>query len=195
MKVHFSAALAAALAVAACSTAGGVAPTAAVESGDDAYFIIGVDPPNAKLLIAEGDVANGVVTRHNGGPLSDQVPFLGRPDGGYIVARANRAGDTLAIWKLQFMDADGEMSGGQTYAPCNRGKSPVFNVPGGTVVYVGDVHFAIDRDHVFGQFNTAGVQTTHDLQAARAYLAEHYPALADRLVDGGNELLWGYGCY
>lgn len=188
MRIVYWAVIAGALFAAGCGTVGGASPDASIASTDDAYFIIGVGPPDARLLIARGDVANGVVTRHNDAVSVEQVPFLGQPQGGYVVAKANAAGETLAIWKLQLAD-------GNTYAPCNRGKAPVFTVPGGSIVYVGDLHFAVDREHVFGQFNTNGVRATRDLEAARVYLAAHYPALAPKLVDGRFELLWGMGCY
>ncbi len=152
--------------------------TAAIRSDKDAYFILGVEPPEAMVMIKDGAVVNGRFEAEDSisGPLF--VPFLGFPKDGYIVFPAHEGRDTLAMCELgkQFV----------MYGPREGGMVLVFHAIRGKIAYIADVR---GEEHP----GIGGSLTPHfsrgDLEKARAHLTTHYPALADRLEMGTYEVV------
>jgi hypothetical protein len=162
-----------------------VAPAAAIQSENDAYFVMGASPENYVYWVGAGEVVSGEFRQ------ATEVGFLppamwksggvGHPDHGYLVAKA-RAGATLAVTAIQY-----ENWLGLPGPPMIACTTFVFTVPPGKVVYVGHLTFTA------GNRSYAGRRYV-DFAAAKAFVAEHYPLLADRLVEGTAELMATGGC-
>jgi hypothetical protein len=169
-----------ALAVGACAQVGQLPATAAIEKPDDAYFVIGVQPETATILLVDGSVEGGQFERLDDvfGPLL--VPFSGPPKDGYVVGKAQPGHNTLAISQIGLE---------QSYAPCNGARTVVFDVAPGSIVYVTDVRYTPNpAGTTMGQ--AALIPAYHqDIDGARAYLRSHYPKLADKLQMARKQML------
>jgi hypothetical protein len=174
---------------AGCGTSGRLDPTAAVNSPDDAYFVIGVGPgtlstdgrPNETwAAVSDAEIEKGMATfRVSLG--AGLVPFLDYTEEGYIVGKAHRGWDTLAIW---------ELGPAARYTPCGSSETVVFKAPAGKVVYITniDMHYNAFGDPQ-GSAGYMRVGFHSDIEAARAFLKVHYPLLADKLEMGSYQLM------
>lgn len=175
---------------AGCGTSGRLDPSAAVRSPDDSYFVIAVHGrsenafgPAGQSFVAVSDaiVKNGKaefeVSLSNG-----LVPFLDYTENDYVVGKAHRGGDTLAIWGIN------------RYSPCGATNIVVFTAPAGKVVYITDIDTTGSRGGWQGD-HYMQVRYRKDIEAARAFLRSHYPNLADKLEPGSYELVPCEGGY
>lgn len=165
-----------ALACAGCTSVGRIDATAAAPSGNQTYFVFGVTPDNVRISIYPGDIENNRFAMNNWLPAA----FYGAAEHGYIVGGAHE-GETLAITVLQVVASQTSI-GGSPYAPCGDSRTIVFKVPAGKVVYITDVNYRWMGDGLVPSFGT-------NLEAARTFLKEHYPLLADRLEQGTFEFM------
>jgi hypothetical protein len=142
---------------------------------DDAtYFVVGVEPNSARFDLSSGTVKDGIF---NAGIL--WAPHWYAPsEDGYLVVRATR-GETLAIVEIQMMSSNTSLIG-PVYVPCAR--TLVLESPPGKVVYLTHMTIRAARGGVGPTFH-------RDLEAARAYMHAHYPALADHLEQGQPQML------
>jgi hypothetical protein len=155
-------------------TVGDVAPDATLNSPSDAYYVIGLSPPQTRALVVQGAVTNGVFEQRHV-PLT---PFVNVPTDGFLIGHSG-SGRTLEL--QQVFDERHTLIRG--YAPCKTGaKALVFDAPPGTVVYITSVTFVQTKDGLVPFYAS-------DLEGARAFMKTHYPALADKLEQGHYQLL------
>lgn len=176
--------LLAALGLACCASPVAIDPQSAIRSDEDAYFIMGVAPDNIIVWIGSGAVEDGrfrpdLATKFLPPALLDSTTH-GLPDHGYVVAKAT-AGTTLAITGIQY---GGDTFPSHRYDAC---ATMVFTAEPGKVVYAGDVEFAFQSGHF-------GARPSKNIAAAKAFLTEHYPQLADKLEEGSARLMRTAGC-
>lgn len=140
-------------------------------SGTDAYYVIGVAPKDVRLSIVGGTIRDGAL----------HLPFiqLGAPsymsdDGGYIVVKAE-GGTSYGIVSAGLMFGSQSVLG-EFYQP--TGRTLVFNVPAGKVIYVTNLSYSRTGGGVLGMTQAPNIND------ARAFMRQHYPQLADRLEQG-----------
>jgi hypothetical protein len=152
------------LCCAGCIQPGNLAQTAAAPNSGQTYFIMGVRPSNLEVMFFEGEIKNGIFD----GYAPQSAKFRGAPTDGYIVGSV-KAGGTYAITEL-LLD-DGRYT-------CDRNvRVLAFTAPAGKVIYLTHANYK-----TFG--SGIGVDYRSDIEGARAFLATHYPQLADRLQAG-----------
>jgi hypothetical protein len=173
------------IAAAGCIPHVNVAPTTVIQSDSDAYFVMGASPDNYVYWVGAGEIVAGEFHQDTEVGLLPPVMWksggVGYPDHGYLVAKA-RAGATLAVTGIQYENRIGLP--GPLMIACT---TYVFTVPPGKVVYVGHLSFTA------GNRTYAGRRYV-DFAAAKGFVAQHYPLLADRLVEGRAELMTTGGC-
>ncbi|MEJ0044017.1 MAG: hypothetical protein WDM81_18180 [Rhizomicrobium sp.] len=142
---------------------------AAPPSGQDSYVVLGVAPADMNLQIVNGRLRKGVFSAG----LFRLTELSYKPDdGGYVVMKVPGNADyavvsaVSTIWRQSFL--------GEKYVPSGA-KTLVFEAPAGKVVYVTSLQYRRGAGRL-------DVTPTQDLERARAYLHDHYPALAGRLT-------------
>jgi len=157
-------------------TIGALDSSTPLPADDHFIFVIGVSPVDAKIVVDQGEIGNGIFTPDNFSPLT----FGGTPDRGYILSRAR--GNTMqAIISIQMpRDEYGKLR--LPVAPCGGVKTPVFTGAAGKVIYVGNVRYSRHGERVEPAYSS-------DIDSAREFLRANYPALAGRLEQGRYELL------
>jgi hypothetical protein len=162
--------------VAACTSLGRLDRDASLHSDRESIFILGVAPDNARISAFPGSVKNGTFHQNQFRPAA----VYGAAENGYVVGKAS-AGDTLAITNVRVVKDKSSLLGAD-FVPCRGAKTMAFDIPGGKVLYLGNL-----------EYDFAGQQLTvrysQDLDAARRYVDEHYPRLRGRLEPWNYELL------
>ena len=172
-----SAAVVAAFALggAGCASMGTVDHAVAPPDNDHTYFVIGIDPPQARVSIFKGFVTGEHFMEN---PLA-ATSFLGNPEDGFILGDTH-GGTTLGLMMVQLAES-GEIALSPAMMPCNT-KTLVFTAPAGKVVYLTNIHFFRSGNGVVPQYSS-------DLAAARAFVASHYPQLAGKVEQGEFRLM------
>lgn len=158
-----------AIVAAACVTPPPAA-TASVQSDRDAYFVIGLAPPNARVGITDGEIRDNAF--HDVLVRMLPMPTYAQ-DQGYIVVKAE-PGKPLGIGTVHLMAGDSSIFG-QAFVPTCQ--ILVFTPQAGKVLYLADVFVARRGAGVLPQYR-------RDLEAARNHLRARYPQLADKLAQG-----------
>jgi hypothetical protein len=141
----------------------------------------GVYPDEAKLFFWLGAVERGVFRKGAGNAAIATAPV-----DGYIVTEVD-AGTTLALADV-YVNHDKEhavlqsSSGTSHFKAAGGEKTAVFTVPGGKVIYIGDIGLDVTLPglHDFGD-GALKLSPASDLAAAQAYVDAHYPGLKGRL--------------
>lgn len=145
--------------------------SAAISTPDDAYFIVGVQPPNFRLrflALKEGQTENSW----------DLAPtqLIERPaDFGFILVQVH-ANDRIRITNVIELNSI-NVRGKIEYQPCGGAPMMAFTVAGETVTYVGSITYLSRNGGVVPS-------VSNDIEGARAYLKAAHPSLAGRLVQG-----------
>jgi hypothetical protein len=178
-KIRLACAGLIALAVAGCSAPMPDA-NAAVQSSDDAYFILGLQPRNMMLQIDQVEIKNDAITRFvNSLPLHE----YGQTQGDFVVVKEK--GDTqLAIQSIAIMA--GHSIFGVLYRPCKG--TLTFRAPAGKVVYITNIDYiSSGAGHIVPAYH-------QDFQGAQDFLTLHYPLLAGKLEQGRFDVVqYPYG--
>jgi hypothetical protein len=175
MKTRLALAVVLAL-VGACTSMGRLDKEAGLESDRESVFILGVAPENYRISAFPGSVKDG---RFHQNPLRPAAVF-GAPEDGYVVGKA-AAGDTLAITFIRRVkDKDSIL--GADFAPCAENKTMTFAIPGGKVLYLGNIEYEFAG-------KALNVRYSQDVAAAKKYVDEHYPRLRGRLEPWKYDLL------
>jgi hypothetical protein len=149
-------------------------------SGNEGYIVLGVQPEFTQVSLFRGSVSGGVFRQN---PLLPAA-FAGQSDDGFVVTRAS-AGDILAItYVVMFTGKNDAFE--RVMVPCAGARTLVTTVPAGKVIYVGNVGY---RNNGFGVAPEFG----NDFDGAKAYMATHYPKLADKLEQGRFDLMPAVG--
>ncbi len=143
--------------------------TAAVQSADDAYFVLGLQPKNMMLQIDPAEVKDGRVVR-----IIQALPLheFGQSQGDFVVGKV-KGGATYVVHSASLMA--GHSIFGRLYYPC--GRTLAFTVPAGKVVYVTNISYLFNG-------NGMGSSQRADFAGAHDFLALHYPGLVDKLEQG-----------
>ncbi len=156
-------------------TIGDVPSTAAMNSPNESYYVLGLRPAQTRAMIVEGAVSNGEFEQRHV-PLTPFV--MNVPRDGFLVGHSD-SGRTLEL--QQVFDESGGVP--VAFAPCKTGaKALVFEAPPGTVVYITSVTLVRAGDGLAPVYS-------NDLEGARAFVKTHYPGLADKLEQGRYQLL------
>ena len=165
-----------------------------MQSNDDAYFVMGVDPPFTSVQIDQGTIENekfvGTIATFLWGPTA--ATFIGQPVDGFIVGKT-KGGTALAMtWVRPYASKDALLAPELTPCPNFQsdespdephGKAVVFSPPAGKVVYIASIKFyPTPRGSLASLFHK-------DIEAARAFMKIHYPQLADKLENGSYQLI------
>src|ERR1700759_2326059 len=137
----------------AALTGAGRAQDAAPASGDDTYYLMGVAPDDARVVIAPGDLKAGKFTAAGADPAALT------PADGFVLAKAGQAG-WFAITGVQFIGARQAPTGlvdlafkgvesslgikdREVLTPCGDGTTVAFEVPAHKVVYIGTIQYTV----------------------------------------------------
>lgn len=145
-------------------------------SMNESYVVLGVEPEFTQVSLFRGSISDGVFHQNLILPAS----FAGQPEDGFVVTRSS-AGEVLAITYV-VMYSSKEDSFRPVLVPCAGAKTAVYAVPEGKVVYIGSVRYRQYGAGVVPQFG-------QDFEAAKAFMATHYPKLADRLEAARFDLM------
>lgn len=166
-----------ATALAGCAPSN-LATTAGPPVAGRSVFVMGISPPNAHVLIFDGEVVPALkhVPEDQNYEVfaSSGAVFAGMPVDGYIVGEV--AADTTIGFRDITLREDGTLDPFLKF--CDEVKTPVFTAPPGAITYVGDFAVSIPEK---GGFRVAWAS---NLEGARDHLARHYPALAEGLKQG-----------
>lgn len=161
----------------ACTSLGVVDKTAALDATQHSIFVLGVAPDNYKISVFPGSVRNGVFRQNPWLPAT----VYGSGEDGYLVGEAS-AGDTLAITMIRVLKDKNSIFGTTFFVPCNGKKTMTFSIPGGKVLYLGNVSYEFA-----GTF--LKVKYSQDIDSARKYMDKNYPNLRGRLESWKYQLL------
>lgn len=153
--------------LAACTGGGAVRPNSAVApSADESIVIIGVGPADFTLIATPGEIRSGLFDMSQW----SRPTIFGRPQGGYIVARA-KATEPFAITSITHHDHAFHPA---RFTPCGDTQTHSWAVPAGKVLFLGQFEF--ERREA-----TLRVTTRFDVDGAKAYMSQHHPGLESRV--------------
>lgn len=164
-----------------------VDPDVQAPAADKSIVVIGVPvkgvyPDEAKLYFWPADIEHDGVRKASGNAV-----IVAAPASGYIVSEVD-AGTPLVLADV-YVNHDKEhaahvsSSGTSHFKGGGGAKTVVFPVPGGQVIYVGNVVLDVTlpgpQDFRDG---TLRLSSTDNFDAAKAYVDSHYPGLRGKLV-------------
>lgn len=155
---------------------GHVDPGVTAPASDHTFFVIGVAPQNMRIAVFRGDVSDGAFHQNAIAAAS----YLGTPEDGFILGETH-GGNTMAITFVVPLSSPNDVFS-TPLVPCNGAKTLVFDAPAGKVIYAGSVRYTSGRKGLLPSYGD-------DLEGARAFLKQHYPALAAGLEAGHPKLL------
>jgi hypothetical protein len=166
------------LGCASCAPVGKVEPTAGAPQADKTYFVLGVQPFNAQVSLFRGDI------NRSKGRFDQNIwvgaTFQGTAEDGFVVGES-KGETTLAITMVSLKSSPTAIFG-TNYFACNGANALVFTAPAGKVVYVGNARYDFTGTGLVPHYSM-------DFEAARVFMAKHYPQLVDRLEQGRYEIL------
>lgn len=165
---------------ASCIEIGRADNDASLSSGDDSYFVFGVQPDTVSIAVFRGSIVGDTFRQNPFLPAN----FYGVPQDGYIVSRA-KAGETLAIAFIT-VRASKDAIFAQNYIPCGSSRTVVFSVPPGKVIYLADIQYSNVNNQLAPTYRL-------NIDSAKAYLATHYPELADKVEVGHYDFMHATG--
>lgn len=170
--------LAISITLSSCATLSTLDPSATIDpAGDESIVVIGVRP-EYMVALQNGPVLNSefhprtVMTEHF---------FLAPPKNNYLVAKIKANAEGEAVGVVGITAANSLWGKAPTYKPCNS-ISPVFTVPPGKAIYVGDVTYTQNGDIL-------QLQTRQDFISARKFIDENYSNLKGKLTEAPFETL------
>jgi hypothetical protein len=161
----------------ACTSMGVLDENATLDSNRHSIIVLGVAPENYRVSVFPGSVRDGVFRQNPWLPAT----VYGAGDDGYLVGEAS-AGDTLAITMVRVVKDRNAIFQGTNFTPCYGVKTMTFSIPGGKVLYLGNVHYQFVGDRL-------QVEYSQDIDAARRYMERKYPNLRGRLQPWRYQLL------
>ena len=163
------------IAITGCTEMNRLSPNEKINAEHDSVFILGLAPSKHRILIFMGSMKNGVWQQN---PWATAT-FMGTAKDGYVLATAS-PGHPYAITSIVVLKDEGDLRGDAAYLPCGEAETLVFSVPRGKVLYLTDLNFVKDGDHLRLTYST-------DLQRAQTYIDQNYPALKGRTEAGSFE--------
>jgi hypothetical protein len=166
-----------ALSTSGCITLGNYDNDGTLESETESYFLIGVNSTAYKLTFFRGEVKNGRFDQN----ILYPATLSATPKNGFIMGKAPE-GTTHAL--IHFDNSDKSIfSRMGPYRPCGEGKTMVFTVAGGKVLYLGDIAF---KDKSTLSFKPVSIS---NINAAKKYLSKYHPQLKDKIVTWEYQLI------
>ncbi len=153
----------------ACTTVGRYDTNASLDSNDESYFLLGINSDEIQVTILNGEIENEKFTKD----ILYVTPTLSAvAKNGYIMGKAPE-GATLAV--TDFI-SHAENSGliGNIYKLCDNKLTMSFTVPGGKVIYLGDIEVK-EQNHYL---NFKYIQ---DYNSAKKYIKQYHPELINKL--------------
>jgi hypothetical protein len=143
----------------------------------------GCVPRRSQVVLLAGLVERGVFRKGAG-----NAAIAAAPANGYIVTEVD-AGDMLALADV-YVNHDKERAVGQSssgtshFKAADGNKTAVFTVPGGKVIYIGDIDLDVTLPglHDFGD-GAMKLSSAENFAAAKQYVDAHYPGLKGRLEE------------
>lgn len=164
------------LLLSACTSMGRLAKDARLDSDKESVFVIGVAPENYRISVFPGSIKDG---RFHQNQIRSAAVF-GAPENGFVVGKAS-VGDTLAVTNIRVVKDKSDVLGAD-FTACNDAKTMVFNIPGGKVLYLGNVEYKFGNKQLT-------VKYRQDLDSAKKFINENYPNLRGRLQSWDYQLL------
>lgn len=176
MKIRFKTLLASCFIFVLCTLQTANAKIETKSTTTESYVVIGIKP-EYMVALQYGKVENErfyprtFVTEHF---------LIKAPKKGYLVAKikGGKPGEVIGI--VSIFTASNLFKFGKSYVPCSN--AVTFAIPHAQVVYVGDVTF-IPKNGIID------VETSHDFNAAKAFLDENHTELKGRLIEGSLSML------
>jgi hypothetical protein len=162
-----------ALLISACTSLGRYENNATLNSDDESYFLFGMKR-DLVLGFYRGDVENGRFSQNIFFPAT----LYAAPVDGYIMGKAPE-GTTQALLSIRL----GGSMFAPLYKPSGDAKAIVFNIPGGKVLYLGDITF------VFNGLDYVKPVISRDIDAAKKYINKYHPQLEGKVVSWEYQLL------
>lgn len=156
------------LLIAGCKTAGLIDASASAPSGNESVLIIGVKPPDHRILLFPGSIKGGAFYKNQW----LKAALAGHPTDGYVVGKV-KAGSIIAITMVSVQEP-GSILGKGNFVPCQGAKTMVFRVPSGKVAYLGSIEYK------FG-YKKLDIRYTNELALAQQYTDSHFPALKGKV--------------
>lgn len=161
-----------ALLISACASLGRYEKNASLNSDDESYFLIGVKR-NCVYGFFRGDVENGRFSQNIFFPAT----LYAAPVNGYVMGKAPE-GTTQALLSIRLSDS----IFAPLFKPSGDAKTIVFNVPGGKVLYLGDITYVAGSGHL-------RLVASSDIDAAKRYINKYHPQLKGKVVSWEYQLL------
>lgn len=142
---------------------------------DRSYVLIGVEPEDTQLSLLTGRIDEDGDFR---GPIIFMLGHEDWPVDGFFLVDA-KADSTMALVQVGIGRASlfgVPMGSSYRYNFC-EGPTLAFDAPAGKVRYLTHIRFTANGSKAYPQMH-------NDLEAARAFMAAHYPALAPSLEQG-----------
>jgi hypothetical protein len=154
-------------------------------AGDESIVVIGVRP-EYMISLQNGPLSNGEF--HPRTVMSEHF-LIASPKGNYLVAKikANSPGEAVGV--VGVTASNSLWFNPAKFKPCNS-FSPVFTVPRGKVIYIGDVSYAMNGSKL-------DLQTSQDFASAREFVDNNYPNLKGLLSEAPFDMLRvvGVSCF
>ena len=161
-----------------CASAGKAAPSP--QASGDSYFVLGLAPREAHIVIASGTVTNGMFSRSAASTVMRFRTSADAIENGFVVGKI-RGGTTLGLVSV----SDRTNWPDPKYSLCGpHARMLTFTPPPGAVVYITSLKFR----HADRSFSPS---YKDDIDTARAFLMAHYPELAEKLKQGRYNLVTG----
>jgi hypothetical protein len=153
----------------ACTSVGRLTADTPPPSQGESAFILGVTPADHRVSFFRGTLKDGRFSQNQILP----AVLYSTPLDGFVVGKA-AAGDVIAVTIVRVVPDAQSVFQGTNFSPCGDAKAIVFKVPAGKVAYMGSVDFALRGKQLTVRYGS-------ELEAAKRFLASHYPTLADRV--------------
>lgn len=169
-----------------CATLSTLDTSATIDpSGDESVVVMGVRP-EYMIALQGGPLTNSefhprtVITAHF---------LIAPPKDNYLVAKIKTPPPGEAIGIVGVTASNSLWFNPPQYKPCNS-FSPVFTVPRGKVIYIGDVYYTKNGSKM-------NLQTSQDFVSAREFFDKNYPNMKGMLSEAPFDMVRvvGVSCF
>lgn len=146
-------------------------------SSNESVFVFGAVSANYRISLSTGEIVDGQFMLS----AASKPVYFDSPSDDYYVGRIP-SGLPIGIVSVN-RQANPEDKIGRNFAACGKiMKTIVFELPPGTIVYLGDIYY-------HGDERSVGVNYSRDSEAARKFVESHYPQFKQSLEERPVQML------
>lgn len=158
----------------ACTSLGILDKNANFPTKNESIFILGISPSLYRISVFPGELVENKFKQNSFSPAA----VHGIPENGFLIGKAAE-GEVLAIMNIGALNTKDDVLFVPQFRPCEGARAMTFTVPGGKVIYVGNVEYQRDGSRLRPIYS-------QDLESATKYIDANYPNLR------GKVELWKY---